>query len=450
MNLRIRHVSKLYKDIYALKDVSLDINNGDFITILGESGSGKTTFLKVISKLLERSSGDIFYDDISIDTLSNLDVSYVFQDNNLYPNKTVFDNIILGNKKIIDFEKEKEEILNILDLFGIRHLASVLPNKLSVGQMQKVALAKIYYKKSSLILLDEPMSNIDESSKKDIIKYLLFLKKELKNSTFIYVTHNYLETITLSNKYVFLNEGRIINILSKHYLSQFKGDILKFYNEHLNIDFFYIPCNIKNDSISILGNNYDISIISSRLLEKSDQVLMKININNLKKKRENNSLSLNFKVLSNENNKLVLSLLEDSQKFSLYTNTNLEVGTIIRMYYSFDDIELYKDNIRITSSYPISYNKLDLINNARAIRRLRKDQYKYLFIPYDSLYVSSEKNTFKANLALYEDEFDDYKITYFDIPEFDYYVAVKTDKNKSYLDKKNIGINIKMDKIYYY
>lgn len=451
MNLKIRHLSKLYDCIYALNDISLDIFSGEFVTIMGESGSGKSTFLKVLSRLTDRSSGDIYYDDIDIDCLTDLNVSYIFQDNVLYPNKTVFENIYLSKKTDNSYDEAKNEILSILQLFKIDNLASVYPYQLSVGQMQKVSLAKIYYKKSQLILLDEPMSHLDEVSKKEMSYYLLYLRKLLPTSTFICVTHELPVSLAYSNRYIFINNGSIVNDVTKSYLSLYKGDYYSLLSTNIYPNTLSFTCEIKNNTITILGNQYNIDNISHRLLDLPLSATCVLNQTFFRKHMESNDFSVDFEVEENNGNSITISSLDNSLVFTLYKVTSLKESDIIRLYYSFDDLILFSDNRRITSAYSLSNNKIDLNSACKLSKRLHKDGFNYVFIPFDAFFINSISDvSITVNKVYYEEQFEDYKIIYCKSISFDDIIAIKMSKELTYINKRNMHLFIDSSKIYYY
>ena len=208
----VRNVTKVFgKDNLVIDNVNLEIKDKEFFTIVGPSGCGKSTILNMIAGLEEVSSGEIVFDQETVNDLppARRDVAMVFQSYALYPHKNVFENIAfplkirkLPKREIADRVKKTASIL------GIEHLLSRKPKELSGGQRQRVALGRAIVRKPKVFLLDEPLSNLDAKLRVHMRAELKKLHKEIQ-TTMIYVTHDQAEAMTLSDRVAILFEGKI-------------------------------------------------------------------------------------------------------------------------------------------------------------------------------------------------------------------------------------------------
>lgn len=199
MLLEIKNISKEYKRngrvFPAVKNVNLSVDTGEFIGIVGCSGSGKSTLLNLIAMLLIPTSGEILFDgnntaklsDMQASFLRNTQMGYIPQGQSLLPNLTVLDNVRLPFYLAKCDGNPNERVLELLDKFGIAHLADSYPSSLSGGEMRRAAVARAVINNPKLILADEPTSDLDEENTAEIIS---FFKDEAKNGTaVIMVTH---------------------------------------------------------------------------------------------------------------------------------------------------------------------------------------------------------------------------------------------------------------------
>lgn len=224
MLLEIKDVTKVFGEnenkVKALDGISLQFNEGEFVSVMGSSGSGKTTLLNCISSIDKPSSGDIL---INGKSLINLDsdklaeyraknISFIFQSYNLITNLTVYENIILplqiSKKNIKDNQKRIDDIMSRL---AIKELKSKFPNQLSGGQQQRVATARAIINSTNILIADEPTGALDSSNSDKLMYLLRELNKEIKLSILM-VTHDPLAT-KYSSKVIFLSDGRIIDQL---------------------------------------------------------------------------------------------------------------------------------------------------------------------------------------------------------------------------------------------
>lgn len=210
--VELRRISKVFdKNNPVVKDLNLEIPDGEFFTIVGPSGCGKSTILNMIAGLEEITSGEILFDDQIVNEIppSKRNVAMVFQSYALYPHKTVFENIAfpLRTRKVNrrDVENKVKEVARTLGLEG---LLQKKPKELSGGQRQRVALGRAIIREPKVFLLDEPLSNLDAKLRIYMRAELKKLHRKLKVTT-IYVTHDQAEAMTLSDRVALLFEGKI-------------------------------------------------------------------------------------------------------------------------------------------------------------------------------------------------------------------------------------------------
>ena len=217
MNIKCNAITKAYsKGNYGVRELSLQINSGEFLVVMGESGCGKSTLLRIISGIYHVDAGELFLDGVPANNIppQDRDCAMIFQEYALYPNMTVYENVAFYLKKQVKLPKEKLEkrIMPILEFLGLKNFINVKPKFLSGGQQQRVCLAKALVRRPKLILFDEPLSNIDEKSRYTYLKLIKETKKLLPNSTFVYVTHNAQEAKFLADRIAIMLNGKIVDI----------------------------------------------------------------------------------------------------------------------------------------------------------------------------------------------------------------------------------------------
>lgn len=209
--VKLDNVSKKFGKKTIIKNLDLDVYEGEFLTLLGPSGCGKTTVLRLISGLETATSGDIYLDDKNVTHLdaTKREVNTIFQNYALFPHLTVKQNIAFGlkMKKVPELEIEKE-VKKIIKLVKLEGFEDRYPNELSGGQQQRVALARGIIMKPKVLLLDESLGALDLKLKKQMQIELKRIQKKL-GMTFIYVTHNQEEALTMSDRIVILNNAKI-------------------------------------------------------------------------------------------------------------------------------------------------------------------------------------------------------------------------------------------------
>ena len=207
--LELNKVKKMYGDNVILDEISLQIEEGEIISILGPSGSGKTTLLNCILGITDIDSGQVIYNEVDVTHVSmkHRGFNIVFQDYALFPNLNAYDNIVYGLKNCpsISTRDEVNELIHLLDL--TKHLDKHI-DQLSGGQKQRVALARTMVMKPKILLLDEPLSALDGVIKESIKEKIRTIAKEY-NLTTIIVTHDPEEALTLSDRVLIMKDGNI-------------------------------------------------------------------------------------------------------------------------------------------------------------------------------------------------------------------------------------------------
>lgn len=207
--LELKNISKSFDGKQVLKDINLQVNKGDIVSILGPSGCGKTTLLNIILGIDQASSGEIYLNEQEITKLPPIKRNFTiaFQNYALFPHLNTYDNIIFGLKnRDTDNLDAVDEVIKLMELE--KHIHKKI-SELSGGQKQRVSLARALVVKPNLLLLDEPLSALDGLIKEKVKRLILDSAKKL-GLTIIIVTHDPEEALTMSNKIVVLNEGSII------------------------------------------------------------------------------------------------------------------------------------------------------------------------------------------------------------------------------------------------
>lgn len=220
MYLTLENISKVFPsrgnvgEVVAVNDVNLEIQKGELVTLLGPSGCGKTTTLRMIAGFEFPTSGRIVLDGEEINSLPphKRDMSMVFQSYALFPHLTVFENVAYGlNVQKLTKKTIAERVGRVLDLVHLTGYGNRAPGQLSGGQQQRVALARALVMEPKVLLMDEPLSNLDAKLREEMRTEIRRIQKTL-NITSVYVTHDQIEAMTLSDRIVVMNEGVIEQI----------------------------------------------------------------------------------------------------------------------------------------------------------------------------------------------------------------------------------------------
>jgi len=212
--VRLRGIRRVFGDVVAIENLDLDIAAGEFFTLLGPSGSGKTTTLRVIAGFEQPDAGTIALagNDVTRVAPSERDVNTVFQDYALFPHMTVQENVEYGLRvKGVSRRARRAKATEVLERVRLPHVGGRRPVQLSGGQRQRVALARAIVNSPSVLLLDEPLGALDLKLRQEMQVFLKALQRDL-GITFVYVTHDQEEALTMSDRIAVFNEGRIEQI----------------------------------------------------------------------------------------------------------------------------------------------------------------------------------------------------------------------------------------------
>jgi iron(III) transport system ATP-binding protein len=248
--LSIQKVTKRFGDFTAVDSLSIDVERGSFVTLVGPSGCGKTTLLRMVAGLETPTSGtivlsgrEVFNSELGIDLAANRrNLGMVFQSYALWPHMTAFDNVAFPLTRSSDFRRSlsrrqrhrvlRTRVLDILQLVGCDHLADRYPSEMSGGQQQRVAVARALVNSPEIVLMDEPLSNLDAKLRSRLRFDLRTLQQEL-GFTAVYVTHDRAEALSMADEVVVLRDGiieqqgspfAVYERPSSAYVSDFLGD----------------------------------------------------------------------------------------------------------------------------------------------------------------------------------------------------------------------------------
>jgi len=211
LKLKLSSVAKRYGNIDALHPISLDVSDGEFLTLLGPSGSGKTTVLNILAGLILPDRGDVWISGTKATHLPphKRDISLMFQNYALFPHLSVFENIAfpLRMRRVAE-PTIRQKVARMLEIVRLPHVAERYPRELSGGQQQRIALARCAVYEPSIILMDEPLGALDKKLRDELQLEIRRLHKDL-GSTVVYVTHDQEEAMSMSDRICLMNDGRI-------------------------------------------------------------------------------------------------------------------------------------------------------------------------------------------------------------------------------------------------
>ena len=283
MYLTLKNITKVFPargttgEVTAVNDVSLDIQKGELVTLLGPSGCGKTTTLRIIAGFEFPTSGSLTLDGLEINSLPphKREMSMVFQSYAIFPHLNVFENIAYGlNVQRLSKTAIKDRVNKVLDLVHLEGYGDRAPTQLSGGQQQRVALARALVMEPKVLLLDEPLSNLDAKLREEMRTEIRRIQKEL-NITSVYVTHDQIEAMTLSDRIVVMNQGIIEQIGSP-------VEIYRFPNSKFVANFIgranFIPGEVQDKRgnklvVNALGKTLELSNVT-RDLAAQDKVTL--------------------------------------------------------------------------------------------------------------------------------------------------------------------------------
>ena len=216
--VQIKDINKFYGDAHVVKDLSLDVYEGEFLTILGSSGSGKSTTLRMVAGFEQPTTGEILLDGVNVADKEPFerDVNTVFQSYALFPHMTIFDNVAYGLRmKKVPKDEIRTRVMDMLDLVQLGGFEGRKPSQLSGGQRQRVAIARALVNRPKILLLDEPLGALDLKLRKQMQLELKRLQRKL-DITFLYVTHDQEEALTMSDRIAIMHDGVLEQVGDAH------------------------------------------------------------------------------------------------------------------------------------------------------------------------------------------------------------------------------------------
>jgi multiple sugar transport system ATP-binding protein len=215
-NVELSNITKNFPGVTALEDVSFNIGDGEFFVLLGPTGAGKTTTLRIIAGLERQDNGSVIFDGEAYDRLTpaDRDVAFVFQQYSLYPTMSVYDNLAFPLRSPLRKTPEAEiktRVEEAAEKLRITHLLDRKTANLSGGEMQRVSIGRAIVREPRIFLMDEPLSNLDAKLRESLRVELKHLQKT-QQSTTLYVTHDQIEALTMADRIGVLNQGHLVQV----------------------------------------------------------------------------------------------------------------------------------------------------------------------------------------------------------------------------------------------
>jgi multiple sugar transport system ATP-binding protein len=219
-NITLEGITKRFKDVVALDDVTFSVGHGEFFVLLGHTGAGKTTTLRIIAGLERQDAGDVRFDNAVVNdfTPADRDVAFVFQQYSLYPGKSVYDNLAFPLRsplRKLPKDEIDRRVREAAEKLRITHLLERKTAHLSGGEMQRVSIGRAIVRQPRVFLMDEPLSNLDAKLREALRVEIQHLQKT-QQSTTLFVTHDQIEALTMADRIGVLRKGRIVQIGTPH------------------------------------------------------------------------------------------------------------------------------------------------------------------------------------------------------------------------------------------
>ena len=344
--IELKNISKSFNSEPILSNFNFTLHENKFITILGPSGSGKTTIIKLIAGFESADNGEIILNNIKVNTLpaNKREVNTVFQNYSLFPHMTVYENIAFGlrmKKKSQDYIDEA--VNEVLKMIKMEKFSARKPSQLSGGQQQRVAVARAVVNKPLILLLDEPLSALDENLRKQMQVELKAMQQDL-GITFILVTHDQEEALSISDTIIVINNGKIEQIGSPQeiyetpinsFVASFVGELNVLDTKIKTIDQNQLTIlveevytyKIQNKNNFILGDEIKLLIRPEKLrLTLPEDVSTSNNLKGeISEIRYKGSLLDYIVILNNNNKKVVITVLQNKEVKSYDYKVGMEV-----------------------------------------------------------------------------------------------------------------------------
>jgi ABC-type Fe3+/spermidine/putrescine transport system ATPase subunit len=356
-SIEVRSLVKTYGDVYALKNVDLDIADGEYFVLLGPSGGGKTTLLRSIGGFIRPDSGTVQIKGKNVDNLppDKRPTSMVFQGFALFPHMTVYENIGYG-LKLRSVEKSiiHDRVIKMMDLVGLSGLSDRKPHELSGGQQQRVQLARALILENDVLLLDEPLSALDAQLRKDMCIELKRLQKTVGIS-FVHVTHNQEEAMSVADRIAIIADGEMVEQGSpkeiysnpkKKFTAEFIGEKNILNGVVVDFNKSKILVNIEKDEIEVANNNYTIAKNQEISLSIKSESIQISKVSSSKSKRAKNSIIGKVTEITFLGQFIrYLVLLSNNQEIQVRSNNEIEGVSLndqINLTWSLDDFLIHE------------------------------------------------------------------------------------------------------------
>ena len=344
--VKLEGFGKNYGKKEVIKNIDLEVYEGEFLTLLGSSGCGKTTILRSISGLDIPTFGKVFIDSEDVTNLEppKRQVNTIFQNYALFPFMNIYDNIAFGLRmKKVSEDEIKKRVNEMLELVHLQGYEKRFPRDLSGGEQQRVSLARGLVNRPKVLLLDEPISALDLKLRKMMQIELKMLQRKL-GITFIYVTHDQDEALSMSDRIVVLRNGKIEQIDSPNdiydkpnslYVAEFIGDANVFHSKVLDIDNKYVY--LENGMVGNKNREYEIG-------EDVDIVIRpeNIKISSGLKKRNSFAGMIKEMIYDGSSTKLIFKINNQMVKVVVFGNDKVyKVGQNIKLYWDIEDVVIF-------------------------------------------------------------------------------------------------------------
>jgi ABC-type Fe3+/spermidine/putrescine transport system ATPase subunit len=356
-SIEVRNLVKTYGDVFALKNVDLDIADGEYFVLLGPSGGGKTTLLRSIGGFIRPDSGTVQIKGKNVDNLppDKRPTSMVFQGFALFPHMTVSENIGYG-LKLRSVEKSiiHDKVIKMMDLVGLSGLSDRKPHELSGGQQQRVQLARALILENDVLLLDEPLSALDAQLRKDMCIELKRLQKTVGIS-FVHVTHNQEEAMSVADRIAIIADGEMVEQGSpkeiysnpkKKFTAEFIGEKNILNGVVVDFNKSKILVNIEKDEIEVANNNYTIAKNQEISLSIKSESIQISKVSSSKSKGAKNSIIGKVTEITFLGQFIrYLVLLSNNQEIQVRSNNEIEGVSLndqINLTWSLDDFLIHE------------------------------------------------------------------------------------------------------------
>ncbi len=347
------NIEKIYPNgFHAVKNFSMDIADKEFIVLVGPSGCGKSTTLRMIAGLEEISAGELYIGEDLVNDVSpkNRDIAMVFQNYALYPHMTVYENMAFGLKLRKKTKVEiKDKVYNAANILGIEDLLDRKPKQLSGGQKQRVALGRAIVREPKVFLMDEPLSNLDAKLRVQMRTEISKLHQKLQ-TTFIYVTHDQIEAMTMGTRIVVMKDGFIQQIdnpqtIYNHPANKFVASFIG--SPQMN----FVDCEIKEYSDKLFSEFQDgkieISNEKAKVLREKNYVNKKVILGVrpeaifVNEKKDSNTLEAVVTVTEMLGSEIYLYLEFDGSDFIARVDPSVKVEIGKKINFSFDNDKMH-------------------------------------------------------------------------------------------------------------